>query len=334
MSKGTFIAEDSDMAESTIPTPPQTPPFAAPSSEPESFPRVSLRRLDNLLETYLELLDEYTTLRTQLSKQFSDGFFALARANHMSANLGSGRRYGEEGYDERMKAQRRIVYSVEDSRLGHERNGTDIEDVDSHSEAEKKPQVAAQPGCRISIQKTKDIAVLDKTSTSHPENESVAGESSTSAHTADSAHRPPPSAKSESSSETTAKVEAKPPPSDRDPLKWYGILIPLPLRQAQASFIPAVETSIPELLNVCAAMHELEIRVTKLRVKLGLRPGPESDQNADENTQTQEEGFSTTSPSSQSTKAAKEAAQISSSPRKRLVQRPSEPRSRILKLDG
>src|SRR5436305_5836411 len=103
------------MAESTIPPPPQTQRFVAPPSEPKVVPEVSLERLDNLLETYLELLDEYTTLRTQLSKQLSDGFFSLASANHTSPTLGSGRRYGEEGYDERMKAHRRIVYSTRDS---------------------------------------------------------------------------------------------------------------------------------------------------------------------------------------------------------------------------
>src|SRR2546429_5856786 len=100
------------MAASEVPTPSQTPSFTSLISKPEP---VSLERLDSLLEAYLELLDEYTSLRTQLSKQFSEGFFALARANHTSNNLGSGRRYGEEGYDERMKAQSRIMYSVKNS---------------------------------------------------------------------------------------------------------------------------------------------------------------------------------------------------------------------------
>jgi hypothetical protein len=76
------------MTESKIPTPPETPPSMASPS----------------------------TLRTQLSKQFSDSFFSLARANHTSPTLSSGRQYGEEGYDERMKAQRKIVYSTRDSK--------------------------------------------------------------------------------------------------------------------------------------------------------------------------------------------------------------------------
>lgn len=64
-------------------------------------------RLDDLLEQYLELLDQYTTLREELSKTFSSGFFSLAQAQRAST-LGAGRRYGEECYDERMKAQRKV----------------------------------------------------------------------------------------------------------------------------------------------------------------------------------------------------------------------------------
>ncbi|EXJ77474.1 hypothetical protein A1O3_09700 [Capronia epimyces CBS 606.96] len=65
------------------------------------------KRLDALLESYLTLLDTYTRLREQLSKGFASGFLALAQANRNSA-LGPGRRYGEEGYDKRMKALKRL----------------------------------------------------------------------------------------------------------------------------------------------------------------------------------------------------------------------------------
>ena len=150
------------MAASEIPNLPQTPSSANFPSQPESVPEVSLERLDSLLEAYLELLDEYTTLRTQLSKQFSEGFFALARANHTSNNLGSGRRYGEEDYDERMKAQRRITYSVENSMTGRGGNSTEVKDTDGLDEAEKVDNGAAMPGSKISIQKTKDVVSPEK----------------------------------------------------------------------------------------------------------------------------------------------------------------------------
>src|ERR1700728_4011474 len=118
------------MAESKIPTPPEKPPSMASPS----------------------------TLRTQLSKQFSDGFFSLARANHASPTLGSGRRYGEEGYDKRMKAQRRIVYSTRDSK--RDENWNDTEDwkagtpVRLQSLEPSDSKVDTSPGYRMSIQKT------------------------------------------------------------------------------------------------------------------------------------------------------------------------------------
>ncbi|KAL9086765.1 MAG: hypothetical protein Q9159_003984 [Coniocarpon cinnabarinum] len=57
-------------------------------------------RLDDLLATYLRTLDTYTSSRSTLHTKLSDGFLDLA-----SANFTAQRRYGEDFYDERMKAQ-------------------------------------------------------------------------------------------------------------------------------------------------------------------------------------------------------------------------------------
>jgi len=324
------------MAESKIPTPPETPPSVTSPSGPKLVPEVSLERLDSLLETYLELLDEYTTLRTQLSKQFSDGFFSLARANHTSPTLGSGRRYGEEGYDERMKAQRRIVYSTRDSK--RDENWNETEDwkagtpVRLQSLEPSDSKADTLPGYRMSIQKTEapldsqETPSSDETDTNRQRTTDTVpqrGESTASPF----ANALPTTAKSSSPSST----KTKPAPSNRDPLNWYGILIPLPLRQAQASFISAVEGSVPQLLNTSASMHDLEARITKLRIELGLRPGPDADQNIDESMSAQGEGIST-SPNSQPSQPTKDVAHVSTSLRKHLVQRP-EPQPRILKLD-
>ena len=318
------------MTEPTIPTPPQTPPSAIPPSKPDPLPSTSLARLDSLLETYLDFLDQYTTLRTQLSKQFSDGFFALARANHTSTSLGGGRRYGGDGYDERMKAQRRVVYSVEESRGGSDANRDEAEEMGRDGD-----QVAALPSCQISIQKTKHSSPSDETSTGSTEQADdvdAPDHSSTGDSTTAPGSSPTPS-KRDSSSETRAKAKLPLPPSNRDPLNWYGILVPQPLRQAQACFTIGVETSIPQLLNTSAAMRELETCISKLRVELGLQPGLELDLDVGEIAQVQEE-FSSTNPSSQPPRTVKDASQVSTSSRKRLVQRTSEPRSRILRLDG
>ncbi|KAB5570026.1 hypothetical protein GE09DRAFT_693119 [Coniochaeta sp. 2T2.1] len=53
----------------------------------------------------------------------------------------------------------------------------------------------------------------------------------------------------------------------RDPLRWFGILTPLPLRQAQSKSIEAVEEIIPKLATVNAQMADVEIRVRRARKK-------------------------------------------------------------------
>jgi coiled-coil domain-containing protein 115 len=319
------------MAESTIPNPPQTPLSVTSPSEPKLVPEVSLERLDSLLETYLELLDEYTTLRTQLSKQFSDGFFSLARANHTSPTLGSGRRYGEEGYDERMKAHRRIIYSTKDSKRDENWNETEDRKAGTSVRSQRLElsgsKVDTSPGYKISIQKTK--APLDSQETSSSDETNTNKQRVANAVLQNDKQTAPTTTKPASPSST----KTKPVPSNRDPLTWYGILSPPPLRQAQASLVSAVESSVPQLLNTSASMHDLEVRITQLRIELGLRSGPDADHNIDVTTSAQGEDISTTSPNSPPSKPTKDVAHVSTSPRKHLVQRP-EPRPRILKLDS
>lgn len=53
----------------------------------------------------------------------------------------------------------------------------------------------------------------------------------------------------------------------RDPLRWFGILTPMPLRQAQSQAAEAVEEIIPKLVSVSAEMADVEIRVRRARKK-------------------------------------------------------------------
>jgi hypothetical protein len=71
-----------------------------------------LDKLDDLLEKYLTLLDQYQTARQELSEYLSSGFLHLAQSNR-SAN--AGRRFGQDYYDERMQASRRISIEAMDS---------------------------------------------------------------------------------------------------------------------------------------------------------------------------------------------------------------------------
>lgn len=63
------------------------------------------QHIDDLLERYLGLLDEYTQLRQRLSQLQSGVYQNIARANFSGER---GMRYGQDHYDERMQAIRLI----------------------------------------------------------------------------------------------------------------------------------------------------------------------------------------------------------------------------------
>ncbi|KAI0841593.1 hypothetical protein F5Y06DRAFT_293293 [Hypoxylon sp. FL0890] len=54
---------------------------------------------------------------------------------------------------------------------------------------------------------------------------------------------------------------------EKDPLRWFGLLTPMALRQAQAQSIEAVEQVIPKLVSVNAQMAQVEIEVRRARKK-------------------------------------------------------------------
>ena len=72
-----------------------------------------LDKLDELVEKYLILLDQYQKARQELSEHLSSGFLDLAQANRSAS---AGRRFGEDYYDGRMQASRRISVEASDSR--------------------------------------------------------------------------------------------------------------------------------------------------------------------------------------------------------------------------
>jgi hypothetical protein len=66
----------------------------------------------------------------------------------------------------------------------------------------------------------------------------------------------------------SGKVKAMP----KDPLRWFGVLVPPALRSAQASFTTVVESMVPELVASQQKLRALEIeigRTRKLIKKLG-----------------------------------------------------------------
>lgn len=302
-------------------------------------------QLDTLLESYLGLLDTYTKLREQLSKDFASGFFALAQANRNST-LGPGRRYGEEGYDKRMKALKRV--QIEES-VGPDQARTEIINTESSEgrRASRQSPFAgdnpvttgdfaeqqARQGTEATTQSTSqehagehavaehlhprsepttttqdygdDPTTKQRNNPNHrfpspstslrnfrntpqPDPSRSLTETATLSHytyaitptiptttsperqdaTApqDAASPTPPEANTTPASESKANSDLKP----KDPLKWYGILVPPALRNCQTHFQSAVTGTLPDLLSTISALDGLEREIWRLRRDLGL----------------------------------------------------------------
>ena len=71
-----------------------------------------------------------------------------------------------------------------------------------------------------------------------------------------------PSAEPGESDEPTDKGKA------RDPLRWFGILVPAALRSAQSSFISAIEEPIPHLATLTKDLRRQEADIVRLRKQL------------------------------------------------------------------
>jgi coiled-coil domain-containing protein 115 len=54
-------------------------------------------------------------------------------------------------------------------------------------------------------------------------------------------------------------------PEPKDPITWFGVLLPTALRSAQASFSQVVDGGIPKVLNVSSQLRLLEIEIGRLR---------------------------------------------------------------------
>lgn len=80
-----------------------------------------------------------------------------------------------------------------------------------------------------------------------------------------------PAAESPSSPNDLPLPESTPssPLVPRDPLTWFGILVPPALRQAQNNFKPAAEDITPQMAGVALQMKELEIEIRRTRKKMG-----------------------------------------------------------------
>jgi hypothetical protein len=182
--------------------------------------------IDALLERYLLLLDEYTTLQTRLAALHSGVYQNLAKAN-FSAERGI--RYGKDYYDDRMHATRKLVIS------------RGQEDANATSLLEDCPVVF-------------DISSGDEVRVAGAGKEGEVG-GGVEADAVDGA--------ADGDEGEGGKREGK--SKLKDPLRWFGILTPLPLRQAQKLAVESVEEVVPRLATVSAEMAAVELEVRRAR---------------------------------------------------------------------
>jgi coiled-coil domain-containing protein 115 len=208
---------------STLPTP--TPP-----------PTPATTDIDALLQRYLTLLDEYTLLRCRLSALHISVYQHLAKAN-FSAERGI--RYGQDYYDERMSASRRLGVSVSGS--GDGSGGVTFQVVRSEASQTEAETGVSGEGEAVGEEEGK--------ATREEGGEVVSGSDDFDSDdgNGEDLHWQQPKKKA------------------NDPLRWFGILTPLSLRQAQAVSIESVEGVIPRLAAVSSEMAGIELEVRRAR---------------------------------------------------------------------
>lgn len=183
-------------------------------------------QIDTLLERYLTVLDEYTQLRKELSTLHSQVYHSIARANFTGER---GMRYGLDQYDERMCALRRVQIEGDETsyKFAVKQVAGDMKESDGgESDVEKIPDA----------NKSQEEQPDDTSSTKDDGKDGNDGEEK---------------------KQTMKK--------SNDPLRWFGILTPMALRDAQRQSIEAVERVIPRLVSVNAEMQTLEIEVRRQR---------------------------------------------------------------------
>ncbi|OAA71381.1 hypothetical protein ISF_01932 [Cordyceps fumosorosea ARSEF 2679] len=156
--------------------------------------------IDELLERYLGLMDEYAALRAALAGSHQRTLHALARARFTGDR---GARFGPDQYDDRMRASRRVAVVgsqpasfsvVEEEAVEEEGGGTAAEGgAQDEEDAERKKRAA------------------------------------------------------------------------KNPLRWFGVLVPQALRDAQTEAVRTVEDVVPRLASVQAEMAHVEIEVRRAR---------------------------------------------------------------------
>jgi hypothetical protein len=238
----------------------QTPEPESHSSKTDTSLLELEDHLDEIWESYLELLDQYTKAQDEIKKHLNSGFISLAKAQS-SASLG--RRYGKDWYDERMKASRKarvLSAPVDDTE-------------DSVSADLQSLGISALPRGPI-VQITHLKENTSKTESKEDESEQQQQQ------------QPSPPGTPEPQSQPDQNEEEKPDqtkePKSTNPLRWYGVLIPPELKRAQSSFSAVLKDSsapdetdeidsdytkspIADAVNAARGLRDIEAEIRKTR---------------------------------------------------------------------
>jgi hypothetical protein len=233
----------------------QTPePESAPVATQATISELE-NRLDNLWESYLTLLDGYTKAQHEIKKHLNSGFLSLAKAQS-SAPLG--RRYGQDWYDERMKAERRVHVSGDTAETSDDTITAGLQNL-RISLAQDSTKTEA-----------KDLA----------DEPSVEDEKSQPTQQPSPPGTPEPEARDKPADDQKTEDAEKAKPVN--PLRWYGVLVPPELRKAQSAFSAVlghpttageqdVETRDDEkspltnAVNAARGLREVEVEIRKVR---------------------------------------------------------------------
>ncbi|KAL1987734.1 hypothetical protein VTN96DRAFT_2574 [Rasamsonia emersonii] len=227
--------------------------------------------LDSLLERYLHLLDRHQTLQAEIGKQLSSGFFSLTHANYCSP---PGRRYGEDYYDQRMKATRRLLLKTPSLTPDQETESSQSASTSLVYQVQYTPVISRKEESEDE-KGQRDKAEQSDTNVSSTGKQQEDKDTTSGPGSPETSNIPTPSTSSEppETEQETREESAKPPRKlfrSDDPLSWYGILVPPSLKNAQRSFTEAIEGNIPKLASVIHEMRQVEEHVHKLRKEIRL----------------------------------------------------------------
>ncbi|KAK1751818.1 hypothetical protein QBC47DRAFT_364171 [Echria macrotheca] len=240
--------------------------------------------IDTLLERYLSLLDEYVALQAKLAHLHGAIYHHLARANFSAPR---GVRYGADYYDGRMQAVRRVNITIQ------EKSGESVFEIIDRDAATTTTTAESESGSSSSSPSSPSSASKEKSGSgsdsdsdsdyrAEEEVEVEKGEQNRSGSGSGSDEKKKAESESESSSESQSQSQSQSQSGSqsggedepkqqtrksKDPLRWFGILTPMPLRQAQKLAVESVEDVIPRLATVNAEMAAVELEVRRARKK-------------------------------------------------------------------